>query len=70
MISSAWAQETAAELDALAAQYRSAGRLADADAVLDRLLAMEETVGHVEQSARVKAALGPSHPEVANDTAV
>lgn len=58
MAGSAMAQETAAELDALAAQYRSAGRLADADAVLDRLLAMEETVPHVEQSARVKAALG------------
>lgn len=58
VVGSAFAQETAAELDALAAQYRTAGRLADADAVLDRLRAMEETVGHVEQSARVKAALG------------
>ncbi len=54
----AFAQETPEALNALAAQYRSAGKLADADIVLDRLLELEETVENVEKSARVKAALG------------
>jgi tetratricopeptide (TPR) repeat protein len=54
------AQNTSEALDALAAQYRSAGRLAEADVVLDQLRALAETVDNVEKSARVKAALGQS----------
>ena len=52
------AQDTPESLDALAAQYRTAGRLADADSVLDRLVTLAETVDNVEKSARVKSALG------------
>jgi tetratricopeptide (TPR) repeat protein len=51
-------EDTPDSLNALAAQYRSAGRLADADAVLDRLVVLAGTVENVEKSARVKAALG------------
>jgi tetratricopeptide (TPR) repeat protein len=52
------AQETAESLDGLAAQHRAAGRLVEADAVLDQLVGLAPTVANVEKSARLKAALG------------
>lgn len=49
---------TASALEALAQIYRSTGRLAQADPVLERLVVMAETVPNVEAFARVKTALG------------
>ena len=57
----AWAQDALATpeaLDSLAAAYRSAGRLADADSVLDHLVELAPLVANLEKSARVKAGLG------------
>ncbi len=59
----AWAvaqdvRETPEGLDSLATTYRAAGRLADADSVLDRLVELAPSIASLEKSARVKAGLG------------
>jgi hypothetical protein len=49
--------ESAPALRALATVYRVTGRLQEADPLLEKLAAMEETVENIEDLARVKAAL-------------
>jgi len=50
--------ESPEALDSQATAYRAAGRLADADTVLDRLVELAPSVANLEKSARVKAGLG------------
>jgi tetratricopeptide (TPR) repeat protein len=48
--------ETPALLRGLATVYRATGRLAEAEAIFEKLLAREETADNIEDLARVKAA--------------
>jgi tetratricopeptide (TPR) repeat protein len=55
-------EETPVLLRGLATVYRATGRLAQADATLESLVAREETADNIEDLARVKAALGQFDP--------
>ena len=55
-------QETPALLRGLATVYRATGRLAEAEATFEKLIAREENADNIEELARVKAALGKTDP--------
>ena len=50
--------DTEPVLSGLALVYRATGRIQDADPILERLVALDESAPHVEDLARIKAALG------------
>jgi len=50
--------ETAPVLRGLVTVFRATGRIRDTDAMLERLVALDETAANVEDLARVKAGLG------------
>ncbi len=50
--------ETAPVLNGLVTVYRATGRIREADPILERLVARDESVSNVEELARIKAGLG------------
>lgn len=50
--------DSAPVLSGLALVYRATGRIQDADPILERLVALDESVANVEDLARIKAGLG------------
>ena len=51
-------EETAPVLRGLATVYRSTGRMADADQMLEKLVALDASIPNLEDLARIKASLG------------